>query len=203
LGFKGTVSERLDYNLSNYCAWVSDELIPFEISGRSFFRNAGKSRHCGVEAQVGWLATDGLTASIQYTFSDFTFTDYVRRDTVFDGNRMPGVPVHQAHGRLSYRSPIDVFGSVEVTYSDAYFADDANTAWNRDYTIFDVRAGYSGRIGSWSLEPFVGINNLFDTRYNTSVVINAAGPTGQQRYFEPGPGRTFYTGLRLPVQIGR
>lgn len=202
IGFKGTVAERFDYSLANYCAWVRDELIPFEdpaVPGRSFFRNAGTSRHCGVEAQAGWLVTDGLTLSAAYTFSDFKFTDYVVDGTSFDGNRIPGVPVNQAHGKLSYQTPFDLLTSLEATYSDGYYTNDSNGAWNGSYTVFDVRFAYAGRFGAWSLEPFLGVNNLFDTRYNASVTINAFG----QRFYEPAPGRTFYTGLRLPVQIAR
>lgn len=200
IGFKGTVAERFDYGLANYCAWVRDELIPVELQpGSSYFRNAGKSRHCGIEAQVGWLVASGLTLSASYAFSDFKFTDYVVAGDTLNNNRLPGVPIHQAHGRLFYRSPADVFGALEVTYSDAYFTDDANTARNPDYTIFDLRVGYSGRWGAWSLEPFIGIKNLFDTRYNSSTVINAVG----RRFYEPGPGRTFYAGLTLPVQVVR
>jgi iron complex outermembrane recepter protein len=41
--------------------------------------------------------------------------------------------------------------------------------------------------------PFLGVTNLFDEEYNTSVVINAFG----QRYFEPGPGRALYGGLTV------
>lgn len=200
LGFKGTVSERLDYGLANFCAFVEDELIPVELQpGSSYFRNAGKARHCGIEAQAGWLLAEGLTLSANYTFSDFKFTDYVAGSDTLDGNRLPGIPVHQAHVRVFYRSPVDLFGSLEATYSDRYFTDDLNTARNADYTIFDLRVGYSGRFGAWALEPFVGVNNLFDTRYNSSTVINATG----RRFYEPGPGRTYYSGLRVPVQIGR
>ncbi len=209
LGVKGTVADRFDYALANYCAWVSDELIPFELaSGSSYFKNAGKSRHCGIEAQAGWLVTEGLTLSASYTFSDFQFTDYVVGTETLDGNRLPGVPIHQAHARLFYRSPVDLFGAVEVTYSDAYFTDDDNSTReeggrNPDHTIFDVRFGYTGRVGRWSFEPFIGINNVFDTRYNSSTIINAFGPPGQERYYEPAPGRTVYVGLRLPMQVGR
>lgn len=211
IGFKGTVAERFDYSLANYCAWVSDELIPFEdpaVPGRSFFRNAGESRHCGIEAQAGWLVADGLTLSANYTFSDFQFTDYVVEGDTLDGNRLPGVPIHQAHGRLSYRSPVNVFGSLEVTYSDAYFTDDENSTRdeggrNPSYTVFDLRLGYDGELGAWSFRPFLGVNNLFDTRYNSSVTINAFGAPGQRRFYEPAPGRTFYAGLGVPVQLGR
>jgi iron complex outermembrane receptor protein len=39
------------------------------------------------------------------------------------------------------------------------------------------------------------VGNLLDRAYNTSVVINAFGG----RYYEPGPGRTFYAGARLTL----
>ncbi|MBI4513081.1 MAG: TonB-dependent receptor [Gemmatimonadetes bacterium] len=202
IGFKGTVGDRFDYAIANYCTWVSKELIPFEDTiqvGRTFFRNAGDARHCGSELQLGWLVTNGLTASVAYTWSDFKFSDFVRNDSTFDGKRIPGVPIHQAHARVVYQSPLDLYGVVEFTYSDAYFTNDANTARNPSYRLVDLRLGYAGRLGAWSLEPFLGVNNVFDARYNASVTINALGA----RYYEPGPGRTFYAGLKLPVQVGR
>jgi len=39
----------------------------------------------------------------------------------------------------------------------------------------------------------VAVNNLFDRRYVSSVVINAA----RGRYYEPAPGRTLSLGLSL------
>ena len=39
----------------------------------------------------------------------------------------------------------------------------------------------------------IGIANLLDEEYNSSVVVNAFGG----RYFEPGPGRTVHAGLRI------
>jgi iron complex outermembrane receptor protein len=39
----------------------------------------------------------------------------------------------------------------------------------------------------------VAINNVFDRRYVSSVVINAA----RGRYYEPAPGRNAYFGLAL------
>jgi iron complex outermembrane recepter protein len=41
--------------------------------------------------------------------------------------------------------------------------------------------------------PHVGVMNLFDAEYNTSVVVNAFGG----RFFEPGPARSAYAGARL------
>ena len=43
------------------------------------------------------------------------------------------------------------------------------------------------------MSPFVALNNVFDRRYVSSVVINAAGG----RYYEPAPGRNAYVGVSL------
>ncbi len=43
--------------------------------------------------------------------------------------------------------------------------------------------------------PFFAVENLFDRRYNASVVINAAAG----RYYEPAPGRHYLLGVALPI----
>ena len=71
---------------------------------------------------------------------------------------------------------------------------DANTAHSPSHLVADARAGLRGvRLGALTASPFVGVTNLLDREYNTSVVINAFG----QRYFEPGPGRALYGGLTV------
>ena len=64
---------------------------------------------------------------------------------------------------------------------------------NDAYTILDVRTSFNRELERWDAELFVGIDNLFDSDYNGSVVPNAFG----SRFFEPAPGRTYLTGLRL------
>jgi iron complex outermembrane receptor protein len=48
-------------------------------------------------------------------------------------------------------------------------------------------------VGQIIAEPTIGLDNVFDTRYNASVVINAFGG----RYYEPGPGRSVHFGLAV------
>jgi iron complex outermembrane receptor protein len=58
--------------------------------------------------------------------------------------------------------------------------------------IHGVRAGVrSLPLGGLDLRPTIGILNLFDRDYNTSVVVNANGG----RFYEPGPPRSLYGGL--------
>jgi iron complex outermembrane receptor protein len=46
-------------------------------------------------------------------------------------------------------------------------------------------------LGRWQVEPYLGINNLFDESYNSNIRINAFGG----RFFEPAPVRNYYAGI--------
>jgi len=57
-----------------------------------------------------------------------------------------------------------------------------------------VRGGWAELLArGLRLSPSVGITNLLGVDYNTSVVVNAA----RGRFYEPGPGRSFYAGLEV------
>jgi iron complex outermembrane receptor protein len=45
------------------------------------------------------------------------------------------------------------------------------------------------------VEPYLGVENVFDRDYVAAVTVNAFGG----RYYEPGPGRSLYAGLRLQL----
>ena len=83
-------------------------------------------------------------------------------------------------------------GALRVWGVQGYFVDNANQSRNDGYVTVDIRLGYDLRTTSLAIFPLVGVNNLFDVRYNSSVVVNAVGG----RYYEPAPGRNLYFGLR-------
>jgi iron complex outermembrane receptor protein len=57
-----------------------------------------------------------------------------------------------------------------------------------------VRVGGNAlQVGRLEVSPFAGVQNLTDETYVSSIAINAFG----SRFYEPGPGRTFYVGATL------
>ncbi len=198
VGLKGTAAERVSYSLAVFVADIEDQLIGFEAEGseRVLFENAGSSKHRGIEAYVSALLAAGLTASATYTYSDFVFDEFRTADGDFGGNEVPGIPPHQFHGRVSYQHQSGLSGSAKITATDGFYVDNANQNENDGYTVVDLRFGYAATWGNTRLEPFVGVNNAFDTRYNSSVTINAFGG----RFFEPAPGRNVYLGLRASLR---
>ena len=77
-------------------------------------------------------------------------------------------------------------------------ADDAGSVFASGYATWSVRGGYNSARGvaRLGLEPTVGIDNLFDRRYATSVVINAT----RSRYFEPGLRRRAFVSMRMTAR---
>jgi iron complex outermembrane receptor protein len=176
-----------------YRARVRDALVPFEVPGapgRQFFRNAGEATHRGAEL---WLrTTEGrmLVARGAYTHTSARFENGTTGGINLAGRRVPGIAPHRTDGSLELAPLTRLRVALDARYVSAMPADDANVAISPPYAVADVRAWLMTRGHTW-LAPFLGVSNLLDRDYNASVVINAAG----RRYFEPGPGRTFYAGL--------
>ena len=57
----------------------------------------------------------------------------------------------------------------------------------------DLRFGYDTTWGDTDIRPFIGFDNIFDERYNSSVITNGFG----RRYYEPSPGREIYGGFTI------
>lgn len=197
VGVKGSLADRVRYELAAYTMAVDGELVPFQVpgvEGRDFYRNAGHSTHRGLELGVGIRLSESLGADFAYTLSDFRFVD----DGIegrFDGNRLPGVPRHRLVARTTYSAPFGLSLDLQAAHNGEYFVDDANTAVNDAHTITDLYLSYDGAAAPLRARPFIGVRNLFDRRYNASIVANAAG----SRYYEPGAPRSLHLGVALPL----
>jgi iron complex outermembrane receptor protein len=221
VGIKGWLARRLDYDVSFYVLTVEDMLIPFQIEDpareSTFFRNAGKSQNKGAELKFDWFPVEGLRASFAYSFMDFVFKDFMVKTSVDDttqlvqlsGNEVPGVPPHQIFTGITYQHPIGIYSEVNLRWVDQYFTSDFNGPppgsdkpledfVNDAYTVADVRLGSQRMFWHIGIEIFLGINNLFDKRYNGSIVPNEA----RDRFFEPAPGRNWYAGISLSLAGG-
>jgi len=198
LGLKGTVSERLSYDLAIFRTDVDGLIVGSAVPGteRVFFENAGATDLRGAELGVSALIVEGLVFTAAYTHSDFVFRDFRSDDNEFSGNRLPGVPPNQASGSLTYSHRSGVTGALQVWGVDDYYVDNSNENRNEGYVTTNIRIGYSLRTPSLEILPVLGVNDIFDVRYNSSVVVNAVA----RAFYEPAPGRYFYAGLRVKTR---
>jgi iron complex outermembrane receptor protein len=185
------------YQVSAYDARVRDALIPFEVAslpGRQYYRNAGSTKNRGIETGTS-LVLRRVSLRATYTYTDARFAEYAVTTgsvtTTFDGKQVPGVAANRADATLSFQ-PRNLFFDFETRASSSIAVNDTNTARSPAYVVHALRAGLRDvRAGGLELTPYIGVLNLFDRKYNTSVVVNAFGG----RYYEPGPPRSLYGGM--------
>tara|TARA_B100000446_G_scaffold177113_1_gene189432 strand:- start:51 stop:821 length:771 start_codon:yes stop_codon:yes gene_type:complete len=198
IGIKGLFKKRLKYEMALFKIDLNDELVQYELNdfpGRTFYRNAGSSKRAGIEIGLTSFIGKGLTGSTVYTFSDFTYLDFKTVDAVHDGKMLPGIPKQFGYGELSYVHSSGFYFKLQARFSGELYADDANKVKEQPYSVMNIRVGYQKRFSEWLFEPFAGINNLFDKKYNSNVRLNAWGG----RYFEPASGFHIYGGVRVRI----
>jgi iron complex outermembrane receptor protein len=196
LGLKGLVIEKVRYELALFHIAVTDAIVPFELegSGQTFYENAGKSTHQGIEASATVQLFPGLTGSVSYTWSDFTFDEFQAVDgESYNGNRIPGVPEHLLFAELKWAHDSGLFASLDMLYAGSFYADNGNSTQTESSTVTNFRAGLETRKGAWSFSPFIGVNNLLAEKYFSNVRLNASFG----RYWEPAPVRNIYAGAQL------
>ena len=194
LGLKG--NPGVEYEVALFYIRTKDEITPFELAafpGRTFFRNSGTTERKGVEAWLRWRPHKSWQGTVSYTYSDFEFQEFVVSGVSFEGNRIPGIPVHRVVGKIDYHHSQGWFGSLQSEYVDEFYVNNENTAENSAYTNTQLKVGVEKRWGSIQASMFMGVNNLFDVNYNANTRINAAGG----RYFEPAPPLNVFAGISL------
>ncbi|MDP9201489.1 MAG: TonB-dependent receptor [Gemmatimonadota bacterium] len=194
VGVKGVAASGLQYNASLFAAGVHDELIPFDIpssGGRRYFRNAGRTSRRGAELGVG-ASVRGLELGGAYTYANYRFTDFTVDTSHYAGNRIPGIPRQTLQASAALRSGVATFVT-EGTVADRMAVNDANSESSPGYAIFNARIVTSATLGRSAAELTLGAQNLFNTRYISSVSVNAAGG----KFYEPGSQRSVYVGVTL------
>jgi iron complex outermembrane receptor protein len=198
VGVKGVGGGGLQYNAALFATGVHDELIPFDIpggGGRRYFRNAGRTSRRGVELGAG-LAIGRVDLGGAYTYANYRFVDFTVDTAHYAGNRIPGIPRQTFQASAAVRSAIATLVT-EATLADRMFVNDANSESAPGYAIFNARVVSSALWNGSGVELVLGAQNLFDTKYVSSVSVNAAGG----KFYEPGTQRSLYLGLSLLAAV--
>ena len=197
VGLRGNlnVTVPVNYSLAIFALDIEDELIPIEqADGNDLFFNAGESSRRGIELDATAQLSQFWSAHLAYTFSDFEFDEFVDSDgNDFAGFRTPGTPKHAATLSLDYTNDRGTFATLDAAHVGDIVLNNANTRISPSSVVISVRAGIVRNFGRWQFSPFIGVQNLGDTRYFSNTRTNAFGG----RYFEPGPDRSVYGGLTI------
>jgi iron complex outermembrane receptor protein len=197
LGVKGVVSQRVRYELAYYDMHVQDEVTTVtNVGGRAFFNNADTDRK-GVEIGVVAEPLPGLTLTGAYTFTDLTF-DRFPSNTAAEGNTLPGVPRHTGYAEIAYSHDVGFWAKWDWSHVGSLYADNLNTVRVDEYDVSNLVVGWDVTLGAWTVTPSLGVNNLFEERYNQEIRIEDS----TARYYEPAPDRNIYGGVRFRFDFG-
>jgi len=197
-GIRGTISNQtLRYDLTVYNLWIQDLLFPYQLraNGPTYYRNQGETTHIGLEGRLSVLLSQDWQLSVTGNITQAEFQKAQTLDSLsLAGKQVPGIPKYRLNSQISW-SPGTFRGLISYEYVSSYQANNLNTAKNEAYGIFDAKLSYHKILTNTgvSIQPFINANNLFDTRYNGSVTVNAFGG----RYFEPAPGRNWQFGVSV------
>lgn len=185
---------RLRYEVAYYTSNVANAFVPQQRPDDEVYQvNAGETSRNGLEMLLEWVPDSSFSARVAYTYQDFVFDRFTLNGTDFAGFLEPGAPPHRVFAGVTHRAPFGLTSIAQLRWVDEYTLNNANTAYNWAYTVVDLRFAFDGKGGDSDLRPFVGIDNLFNERYNSSTITNAFGG----RYYEPSPGREIYVGMTV------
>lgn len=180
------------YDVTLYRMNINDLLIPFELEefeGVTFFRNEGKTNHYGLETSLQFRFSNIVSSRVMLNLMSAEFSG-----GPFDGNNVPGVAPARYSIQLNLE-PGSHYFSIDNEWVSGYDVDSENSTSNGSYSLLNARWSYNGLSfkNGTAIKPFIAVNNLLNTRYNTSIAVNAFG----NRFFEPGSDRNFRAGIQV------
>jgi len=196
VGIKTLVGSRLRLNAALYDVETHDEIVVDTSSGgRTTYKNAGRTRRRGIELGADASLPLGIEASLAWTLLDTEVLDGYTSSSgnVAAGNVLPGVPRASLYGELRWRDPASGFNVLlEAQHRSQVAVNDVNSEYADAYTVANLALGFAQRAGQWRTSEFLRVNNLADTKYIGSVIVNASA----DRYYEPAPGRNAMVGVQ-------
>ncbi|MCB0688846.1 MAG: TonB-dependent receptor, partial [Saprospiraceae bacterium] len=195
LGYKRILGKWF-IQLTGFHIDLKNELLPYELEGfpgRTFYRNAGKSRRNGLELAVNGKLVTNLRLLASYTYSDFQFEEYDADGEDLKGNFVSGIPKQFGNLGLFYEKKHGAFVGLDYAVTGEMFADDKNTVVTDAYGLVHLRGGWNFVFNQTELKVHAGVRNLTNRAYFDNLRINAFGG----RYYEPAPGRNYFGGFTL------
>lgn len=172
--------------------------------GADYFVNAGATNQNGLELLLNWQpVVTGFSVFKVWsglTLNDYTFKEYTKDNTSFNGNEVTGVPGHVLTGGVDFEISKHFYAHLTANYTAALPLDDANTTFADSYTLLGCKVGYKFNVGKkLPFDFFAGADNLLNEHYSLGNDLNAAG----SRFYNTAAGRNYFVGLIINFEFAR
>jgi len=208
IGARGNLlNNRLFFDGSLYTMRIKDLLVAERIGQDQFVGvNAGRTTHNGLEISVIYKIIQDVNAPLNFwqvqvthTLADYEFSDFINNDQDFSGNQLTGTPSNLFNLISDFGTAWNIYGNFNFQWVDEIPITDDNSIFSNSYSLVNLKIGYKTMLGTkLTFNLFGGINNLFDEKYASMLLINASSFGGASpRYFYPGLPRNYYSGLSI------
>ena len=211
VGARGNfLANRLLYDVSIFDLELRETIVSSTTDqGIVVFRNTGRTHQRGLEAALsGWLwrevspvpntydaqtASRGLRGWASYAYNRFRFGQYTSGGADLSNNRLTGTTPHTLSAGLDFSERHGFYLSPSLSHQARVVLNDANTEEAAGYWTFGARGGWRRTLGHLEANLYTGIDNATNRNYSLGNDLNAFGG----RYFQPAPGRAWYTGAQV------
>lgn len=185
LGFKSTLlDKRLRLNGTFYTTRDKNPLYFVFLGsiGAQVLVNIDRVRSTGFELEAQAKVTDNFDVFANYGYTDSKVKQYAINPLLV-GNVTPYVPKDTWAAGVQYRAPLSqsfgLFARADVEHHGKQYWDPENTTPRNGYELVNLRLGFEGPDGKWSL---IGtVDNLFDKKYNSEWVLGGFAHPGVPR----------------------
>ena len=197
LGLKAYVGETGRINAALFQIRTEDEIVVAGSSGgRTDYTNAGQTLRQGLELAAESSLTRSVSVRGALTFMRAVYDEAF--GTVESGNRIPGVPAVSAYAELAWKPFAGLNTAIEAVHrSKVQVNDNDDDRPAPAYTLVNLRLGAEQQSGPWTFNQLLRLDNVFDRKYVGSVIVGDRNG----RYYEPGPGRSVYGGVRATYRF--
>jgi iron complex outermembrane recepter protein len=202
--------KTFSYQASCFNTVIDNEIVPYEVFGDVYYRNATMTNRFGLELEARLEIYKNLNFTGSYVYSHFTYDSYAALSTEvdstgnivqifrdFSGNTEPNIPENDLKLSLSYKHDISrkVNISCKISYLNlsGLWVDDANTDKTNSYDLLNADIGFVLNFGHFKLSGTGGVNNIFDKVYAGYVTSSSAN----KRFYNPGEPRNYFCSVNI------
>lgn len=203
LGTKGSIGQLLFFELSAYYMKVKNLLVAQRTGEDEYIGiNAGGTNHPGLEIKLDYRMINRPKWTSFFrtngSFTRYRFAGFTDRGNDYSGNKLTGTPEVLTNWMLETSHAKGFFLNLHYQTVGRMPLRDDNTVFSDAYSLANLMSGYEKTFNHLSIGLSSGIQNLFDVRYASMVLINATAIGNQlPRYYYPGLPRNYKTMISL------
>lgn len=198
-GIRGNIGPRFVYQVAAYSMAVSNDIITYVTPENTReARNAGSTRHRGIEASAGVAITPRLRLDASYAIGDHKYLDWTPQaatettpEISYAGNKIEQAPDALGNVMLTWSPSLLRGGRVAVEWTTVgrYAQDPGNIGWYDGHQLVNLHANANV---THNAELFLRVTNLTDRRYAELSSYTAF----LKDTYSPGMPRSVYGGVK-------